>query len=74
VGIGNLIADAVRHGQDHYKESKRMNELQAKQIAEAFSGEAWQSGGGIWLVLLFQKYPKSPSKFFDISDLTFPHN
>jgi len=28
-----------------------MNELQAKQIAEALSGETWQSGGGIWLVL-----------------------
>jgi len=31
-----------------------MNELQAKQIAEALSGEIWQSGGGIWLVLLRQ--------------------
>lgn len=31
-----------------------MNELQAKQIAEALSGETWQSGGGIWLVLLRQ--------------------
>jgi hypothetical protein len=31
-----------------------MNEYQAKQIAEAFSGETWQSGGGIWLVLLRQ--------------------
>jgi hypothetical protein len=36
------------------KELKRMNELQAKQIAEALSGETWQSGGGIWLVLLKQ--------------------
>jgi hypothetical protein len=36
------------------KELKRMNELQAKQIAEALSGEIWQSGGGIWLVLLRQ--------------------
>ncbi len=32
----------------------RMNELQAKQVAEALSGETWQSGGGIWLVLLRQ--------------------
>ena len=31
-----------------------MNEDQAKQIAQALSGEAWQSGGGIWLVLLRQ--------------------
>jgi hypothetical protein len=31
-----------------------MNELQAKQIAGALSGETWQSGGGIWLVLLRQ--------------------
>ena len=46
VGMENLIAD--------YKESKRMNEFQAKQIAEALSGETWQSGGGIWLVLLRQ--------------------
>jgi len=46
VATGNLIAD--------YKELKRMNEFQAKQIAEALSGETWQSGGGIWLVLLRQ--------------------
>jgi hypothetical protein len=46
VGKENLIAD--------YKELKRMNELQAKQIAGALSGETWQSGGGIWLVLLRQ--------------------
>ena len=31
-----------------------MNEFQAKQVAEALSGEIWQSGGGIWLVLLRQ--------------------
>jgi hypothetical protein len=36
------------------KELKKMNELQAKQIAGALSGETWQSGGGIWLVLLKQ--------------------
>ena len=50
MGKENLIAD--------YKELKRMNELQAKQIAEALSGEAWQSGGGIWLVLLRQANAK----------------
>ena len=26
-----------------------MNEQQAKALAEVFSGEAWDSGGGIWL-------------------------
>ena len=31
-----------------------MNEEQAKQIAQTLSGEAWQSGGGVWLVLLRQ--------------------
>jgi hypothetical protein len=31
-----------------------MNEEQAKQIAQALPGETWQSGGGIWLVLLRQ--------------------
>jgi hypothetical protein len=31
-----------------------MNEMQAKQVAEALSGETWQSGGGIWLVLIRQ--------------------
>jgi len=31
-----------------------MNEFQAKQIAGVLSGEVWQSGGGIWLVLLRQ--------------------
>ncbi len=41
-----------------------MNELQAKQIAEALSGETWQSGGGIWLVLLRQ----GNSKLVVISD------
>jgi len=29
-----------------------MNESQAAQVAEALSGETWQSGGEIWLVLL----------------------
>jgi hypothetical protein len=30
----------------------QMNESQAEQVAEALSGEVWQSGGDIWLVLL----------------------
>ena len=29
-----------------------LNEQTAEQIAKALGGEAWQSGGGIWLVLL----------------------
>ena len=29
-----------------------MDETQAKTVAEALGGETWQSGGGIWLVLL----------------------
>ena len=29
-----------------------LNEKTAEQIAKALGGEAWQSGGGIWLVLL----------------------
>lgn len=29
-----------------------MNEQEAKVIAEALGGEAWQSGGGIWLVIV----------------------
>ena len=28
-----------------------MNEEQAKAVAQAISGEPWQSGGDIWLVL-----------------------
>lgn len=32
----------------------KRNEGQARQIAQVLSGEAWQSGGGIWLVLLRQ--------------------
>lgn len=31
-----------------------MNEYEAKQIAQSLSGEAWQSGGGVWLVILRQ--------------------
>jgi hypothetical protein len=29
-----------------------MNEDQATAIADALSGEAWQSGGDIWLVII----------------------
>ena len=29
-----------------------MNERQAVAVAEALGGEAWHSGGGIWLVRL----------------------
>jgi hypothetical protein len=29
-----------------------MNEKQATAVAEALGGEAWHSGGGIWLVRL----------------------
>ena len=29
-----------------------MNEQQATQLATALGGYTWQSGGGIWLVLL----------------------
>jgi hypothetical protein len=31
-----------------------MNEKQAQMVANALGGETWQSGGGIWLVLLRQ--------------------
>jgi hypothetical protein len=30
----------------------QMDELRAKAVANALGGESWQSGGGIWLVLL----------------------
>ncbi len=29
-----------------------MTEEQAKNVAAALGGDSWQSGGGIWLVLL----------------------
>jgi hypothetical protein len=29
-----------------------MNEEQAKAVAEALGGSEWQSGGGIWLVVI----------------------
>ena len=32
-----------------------MNEQQATQLATALGGYTWQSGGGIWLVLLERK-------------------
>ena len=32
-----------------------MNEEQADAVAEALGGESWQSGGGIYLVLLEKK-------------------
>jgi hypothetical protein len=31
-----------------------MDEKQADMVADALGGQAWQSGGGIWLVLLRQ--------------------
>ena len=41
-----------------------MNEKQAGMIADALGGQAWQSGGGIWLVILRQ----GNSKLVVISD------
>ncbi len=32
-----------------------LNERTADQIARALGGESWQSGGGIWLVLIRRK-------------------
>ena len=32
-----------------------LNETTAPQVAQALGGEAWQSGGGIWLVLVRRK-------------------
>jgi hypothetical protein len=34
---------------------KRMEEEQATAIANALGGEAWQSGGDIWLVLVHRQ-------------------
>jgi hypothetical protein len=34
------------------EEDKSVDEQQATTIAEALGGSAWQSDGGIWLVLL----------------------
>jgi hypothetical protein len=31
-----------------------MDERAARAVADALGGESWQSGGGIWLVLLEQ--------------------
>lgn len=41
-----------------------LHEETAEQIAEAFGGETWQSGGGIWLVLIHRK----DGRFVVISD------
>jgi hypothetical protein len=41
-----------------------MNEAHATAIAEALGGEAWQSGGGIWLVLR----TKSDGRIVVVSD------
>lgn len=32
-----------------------MDEIQAARIAEILGGEAWQSGGDIWLVVIRRK-------------------
>ena len=37
------------------EEETGLNEKTAEQVAKALGGEAWQSGGGIWLVLLRRK-------------------
>ena len=34
------------------EEAAGLNEQTAMQVAKALGGEAWQSGGGIWLVLI----------------------
>ena len=41
-----------------------MDEQQAEQVATAVGGEAWNSGGGIWLVLC----RRSDGKIVAISD------
>jgi hypothetical protein len=35
-----------------FSEDSAMNEREAVSLAEALGGEAWHSGGGIWLVPL----------------------
>jgi hypothetical protein len=37
------------------EEETGLNEKTAEQVAKALGGNAWQSGGGIWLVLLRRK-------------------
>lgn len=37
------------------EEKTGLNEKTAEQVAKVLGGEAWQSGGGIWLVLLRRK-------------------
>ena len=34
------------------EDTSGLNENTAEQVAKTFGGEAWQSGGGIWLVML----------------------
>ena len=41
-----------------------MNEQQANSVAEALGGEAWNSGGGIWLVVI----KRSDGRLVVISD------
>jgi len=41
-----------------------MNEEQANTVADALGGEAWQSGGDIWLVLI----KRADGKLVVISD------
>lgn len=41
-----------------------MDEQQAKAVAEALGGEAWNSGGDIWLVL----FRRSDGKLVVLSD------
>ncbi|MGD0784323.1 MAG: hypothetical protein ABR969_00715 [Sedimentisphaerales bacterium] len=43
-----------------------MNEQHAKKVADAFGGRAWQSGGGIWLVLI----DREDGKLVVVSDET----
>lgn len=37
------------------EEGSGLNEETAEQVAKTLGGEAWQSGGGIWLVLIHRK-------------------
>ena len=41
-----------------------MDERQAKLVAEALGGRVWQSGGGLWMVLL----TRSDGKVVAITD------
>ncbi len=44
-------ASVRRTGSLTHRGDKPWNEEQATAVAEALGGTAWQSGGGIWLVL-----------------------